>query len=129
VESEPRRRTRPSIIIGQLLASGYTAFFLTILIGEGISEGGHGLTWEGAGLIAVMLFGTASVLVAWVDPSLGSRLLLAAGIVLAAFVAVTAGSNRVAAVVLLSAPYLLSAFAIRYGLGRLARRDGPAADA
>jgi len=129
VESGTQQRTRPSIVVGQLIASGFTAFFLSFLIGEGVSEGFHGVTWEGIGLTAVMVFGTASVLVAWVDPALGSRLLFAAGIVLAAFVAVSAGSNRITAASVLSAPYLLSALAIWFGARRLARQDGPAAGA
>jgi hypothetical protein len=129
VEAEPQRRTRPSIVVGQLLASGFTAFFLTFLIGEGVSEGLHDITWEGIGLVAVMIFASVSVLVAWVDPSLGSRLLLASGVALAALIAVSAETKQLGAASLLSAPYLFSALAIWFGARRLARSGGPVAGA
>lgn len=125
MEGEPQRRTRPSIVVGQLLASGFTAFFLTFLIGEGVSDGVDHVTWEGIGLVAVMVFASVSVLVAWVDPSLGSRLLLASGVALAAFVAISAETNQLGAASLLSAPYLFSALAIWFGARRLARPGGP----
>jgi hypothetical protein len=129
VEGQPRRPTRPSIIAGQILASGYTAFFLAIVIGEEIAGEGNGATWEGIGLVVLMVFASASALAAWVVPSLGSRLLIASGIAMAGFVAVSAGGNRIAAAALLSAPYLISALAIWFGARRLSRGDGPVARA
>lgn len=123
--AERRWRTRPSILAGQLLASAFTAFFLTFLVGEAASEGLDSITWEGFGLTLVMAFATVSVLVTWVEPSLGARLLFVAGVVLAAFVAVTAESNRAMAVVVLGAPYLISALAMCFGARRLARAAGP----
>jgi hypothetical protein len=129
VEERPQGRSRPSILAGQLLASGFTAFFLTFLIGEGVAEGFENVNWEGIGLSLVLAFAALSVLVAWVDPSLGSRLLLVTGVVLAPFIAVAAGSNQAVAATVLSAPYFLSALAIWFGVRRLARRGGPTADA
>jgi hypothetical protein len=123
VEGEPQRRTRPSILAGQLLASGFTAFFITFFIADAISEGVD--SWEEITLTVLLVFACLSVLVAWLQLALGSRLLLACAIAMAGFGAVASGSNQVLAAVLLSAPYLLSALAIWYGARRLARPAGP----
>ena len=117
---QTRRRLKPSIQMGRLLATGFTAFLLLFAIGEAATEG---LSLEAAGIGVAIVLGLAvlAVVTAWWDPSLGVYSLAAVSLAMAILVVVTANTNRGSAVIILSAPYLFSSILIWLGVWRMAR--------
>ena len=109
-----------SVLAGRLLATGFTAFFLLFAIGEAATEG-LGLSAEGIGVATVFGLAALSVILAWRDAALGALALAAVGLAIAVLVAVTADTNQVRAMAIMSAPYFFSSILIWFGLWRLAK--------
>ena len=105
------------ILLGRLLASLFTAFFLLFAIGEAATEG-VGLSAEGIGVALVAALAAVAVAIAWRDAALGTASLAAAGLAFAILVAVTAEANQVRAMAIMSAPYFVSSALIWLGMRR-----------
>ena len=116
---QTRHRLKPSIHMGRLLATGFTAFLLFAL--GGAATKGLSLESEGIGVAIVLGLVVLAVVTAWWDPSLGVYSLAAVSLAMAILVVVTAHTNRGSAVIILSAPYLFSSILIWFGLWRLPR--------
>ena len=107
------------ILLGRLLASLFTAFFLLFAIGEAATEG-LGFSAEGIGVATVFGLAALSVILAWRDAALGAAAFAAAGLAFAILVAVTAEANQVRAMAIMSSPYFISSILVWFGVRRLA---------
>jgi hypothetical protein len=107
------------ILLGRLLASLFTAFFLLFAIGEAATEG-LGLSAEGIGVALVAALAALAVGLAWRDTALGAAAFAAAGLAFAILVAVTAEANQVRAIAIMSSPYFISSILVWFGVRRAA---------
>ena len=114
------RRGRPSILVGRALATGFTAFFLALGLGDAATEG-FALTTEGVAVALVLGLATLVVILAWWNVALGAPALAAVGLAMAILVAVTANRNQVPVAIALGGPYAVSAVLLWFGSARLRR--------
>jgi hypothetical protein len=114
------RRGRPSILIGRLLATGFTLFFLILALGDAATEG-PALSTEGIAVALVLGLAMLAVILAWWDAALGALALAVVGLAMAILVAVTANRNQVPVAIVLGGPYVLSAALLWFGNARLRR--------
>jgi hypothetical protein len=93
--------------IARVLSSLSIAFFLFMVIGETLS-GEEPLILEGVfvGVFALIL--AIAVLIAWFKEKTGGVILVIAGVLFAIFIYITAGTNKLPAAVLISAPFWIS---------------------
>lgn len=117
---EPRPRLKPSVQVGRLLATGFTAFFLFLALRE-VATDGLSLSAEAIGIAVVLGLAVLAVVVAWWDPPLGIYALAAVGLAIAILVALAAEADQEVGVVAMSGPYLLSSILIWLGVWRMAR--------
>ena len=117
---QSRPRLKPSVQVGRLLATGFTAFFLLLALRE-VATDGHSFSAEAIGIAIVLGLAVLAVVIAWWEPSLGIYALAAVGLAIAILVAVTAEEDQEVGVVAMSGPYLLSSILIWLGVWRMAR--------
>ncbi len=111
------RRGRPSILIGRVLATGFTVFFVASAAPVGLDNGGTEFTL----LLALLAVAALAVAIAWWNAAQGAVALAVAGLGLAVFGAAVASEDQLPVALLLGGPYLLSAALLWFGATRLTR--------
>lgn len=92
------------------IGSPFAAFYVFMGLGSAISaiSDREPVTAEGVMVVVLFSAGVIGVLIAWWRERIGGLLLVVDAIVLAVFVYVTAGHNRLAAALLIPCPLLVS---------------------
>ena len=103
-------------ILGFIIATFIAAVFLFIFFGSLFDNEPMDLSYESLGIIALTVLTTVSVIVTWFKIEVGVWMVLVSGILFAIFGLVTAGSNRLMAVMAAGGPLLLSSLLMLWGL-------------
>lgn len=105
-------------ILGLLIISVVAVFYLSIIIG-GFFEGETITTdFESIGMLILVILTIISVIIAWIRTRIGAWVALGVGIVFSIFGVVTAGGNRILAVIGAGGPIVIGSLLIILGLDR-----------
>ena len=94
----------PARIIGTIIAS----FWVLSLVASAIAEYGTPITLEGIILAVIVVVNTAGVIIAWRREKIGGIIIVAAAAVLCIFAYITAGHNKIFAMLFSGFPFLIS---------------------
>ena len=103
-------------ILGFIIATFIAAVFLFIFFGSLFDNEPMDLSIESLGIIALTVLTTVSVIVTWFKIKVGVWMVLVSGVLFTIFGLVTAGSNRLIAVMAAGGPLLLSSLLMLWGL-------------
>jgi hypothetical protein len=111
-------------ILGLILISIIAALYLLIIVGGLFEQESISLEFESLGMLVLTLLTVISVVFAWVKTRIGVWIVLAVGILFTLFGLLTAGSNRILAVIAAGGPLVIGSLLIILGL----ERSKPAAE-
>lgn len=111
-------------ILGLIIAAFIAGMFLFIFFGSLFNEEPITKSFESVGIVGLTVLTTISVIVAWFKIEVGAWMVLASGILFAIFGLITAGQNRLMAVMAAGGPLLLSSLLMLWGM-QLEKRTEP----
>lgn len=103
-------------ILGLIIATVIAGVFMFVFIGGLFDNEPVSLGSESLGIAALAVLTTVSVIVALFRINVGVWMVLASGVLFAIFGLVTAGSNRLLAVMAAGGPLLLSSLLMLWGM-------------
>ncbi len=105
-------------IVGFVIITVVAAIYLLIIVGGLFEQEPISPDIELIGMLILTLLTVISVVLTWIKVRMGVWILLGVGILFSIFGVVTAGQNRILAVIAAGGPLVLGSVLIILGLGR-----------
>jgi hypothetical protein len=105
-------------IVGFVIITVVAAIYLLIIVGGLFEQEPISSDIESIGMLILTLLTVISVVLTWVRVRMGVWILLGVGILFSIFGVVTAGNNRILAVIAAGGPLVLGSVLIIFGLER-----------
>ena len=109
-------------ILGLIIAAFIAGMFLFIFFGSLFDDEPVTYNIESVGIVGLTILSTISVIVAWFKMKVGAWMVLVSGMLFAIFGLITAGQNRLMAVMAAGGPLLISSLLMLWGM-QLEKKD------